>query len=886
MVFSTVSRDATSAYGDLCREFQVKPNPGVLTALKGHTLDTIEKFDLSVGYFGSKQVEIIAKLIPECPFLQSINLAGNSITSSVIETLCAGLARSVVQRVDISNNPMDIHSGQRILETLRQNIAITSCSVVGCVLPDYLVDDISVQVEMNELLFRNREVEKKEQSAAAVNSNLSNGLSSAALNSVCTAIGDMNHRGRSSPLNFDEISNTEDVESLADVILDDDISDFSAAVETEKKQLPQLLMQSGRGPVSVLLRGVTQRWIGSTETIKTMISSSMVQGAHYTDLSFPVDTIDSGKFWRSQLSSASMPNIAETFRWMRFPDYCREIGVSPTFQGKTLLVSSLLKGTRWFECAANVVRECDPLRSLTCLRALPDIGLFHFQFFKAETKVDIVVDDWVPVVGNASTSSLSLACLHNQDPSDAWAALLEKAYAKLHGGYAQLLGGSMRYALEDLTGAVCCKKTWTVSAVRLRGRENFFRNIRDHIIHRRIVAVKSSALGELQRRSLVASGIVPNRSYLLTNAIPLHDGTTFVVQLSSPTNALSWQGRYGPSSQELKNTPELQQLASSTSFWISFEDFVSMFDSAYVLNHIPSIDISLRVLSIDGHTADLGSSGALLGSGGWPLNDSILISTTSREAEVIVRVLQPDHRVTRGESVSVAGLEAHVVTDQGKNYDGWGTEACFSSCGGSGGDPSADSGCLVRGRELVIPVTVRKDAPLRLVVSSDRALSAYQVIASSTRSPFTIEYQPTKLLMVQHRGQWHGREAAGRHHNERGIKDSVQLLVTVAAAPGANSESNEDVHLLLDQGNARTPYSIGLVGKYGSQRIQNVSELQPLLSVDFGPKQTVGTTLHVKGNGVTSFVVIPMTWNSNEEGEYKFNCLSTTRRITIVELKP
>lgn len=40
-------------------------------------------------------------------------------------------------------------------------------------------------------------------------------------------------------------------------------------------------------------------------------------------------------------------------------------------------------------------------------------------------------------------------------PNETWVPLIEKAYAKLHGNYAYLIGGHSMEAIEDLTGGVC-----------------------------------------------------------------------------------------------------------------------------------------------------------------------------------------------------------------------------------------------------------------------------------------------------------------------------------------------------------------------------------------------------------------------------------------------
>lgn len=58
------------------------------------------------------------------------------------------------------------------------------------------------------------------------------------------------------------------------------------------------------------------------------------------------------------------------------------------------------------------------------------------------------MDDRLPTRGDRP------AYMHCAQPDVFWAALLEKAYAKLYGGYAFLKYGTVGRALQDLTGAV------------------------------------------------------------------------------------------------------------------------------------------------------------------------------------------------------------------------------------------------------------------------------------------------------------------------------------------------------------------------------------------------------------------------------------------------
>ncbi|XP_066550330.1 calpain-3 isoform X3 [Amia ocellicauda] len=316
------------------------------------------------------------------------------------------------------------------------------------------------------------------------------------------------------------------------------------------------------------------------------------------------------------------------FEWKRPPEICE----NPQF---------IIGGANRTDICQGDLGDCWLLAAIACLtlnekllyRVIPPdqsfvdnyAGIFHFQFWRYGDWVDVVIDDRIPTFNN------QLVFTKSAERDEFWSALLEKAYAKLHGSYEALKGGNTTEAMEDFTGGVteffemkeAPKELFKIMKKALERGSLMGCSIDDtmgitpgvpapsvigQLIDKMITDAEASKKdpGESPAGSLVparfetrtVTGLVKGHAYSVTGVEEVKqtqhkENKVRLVRLRNPWGQVEWNGPWSDNSKEWSTILKAEkdklqhQVAEDGEFWMSFEDFKKNFTKIEICNLTP-----------------------------------------------------------------------------------------------------------------------------------------------------------------------------------------------------------------------------------------------------------------------------------------------------------
>ncbi|XP_045835744.1 calpain-13 [Meles meles] len=208
-------------------------------------------------------------------------------------------------------------------------------------------------------------------------------------------------------------------------------------------------------------------------------------------------------------------------------------------------------------------------------------GIFRFRFWQCGQWVEVVVDDRLPILEKEY-----LFVRPRSNDQEFWPCLLEKAYAKFHGSYANLHYGFLPDSLVDLTGGV-------VTNVDLSFPSDLVMMVKTAAKAGSLITCATPAEPTGVARSL-ENGLVSQHAYTVTGAERIQSwrGWEDLIRLWNPWGRIEWRGRWCDGSLEWQKIPEQQrrQLYENKEdgeFWMSCQDFRDNFSCLLICNQFP-----------------------------------------------------------------------------------------------------------------------------------------------------------------------------------------------------------------------------------------------------------------------------------------------------------
>jgi Calpain family cysteine protease len=372
--------------------------------------------------------------------------------------------------------------------------------------------------------------------------------------------------------------------------------------------------------------------------------SEQGKGKRYEDSSFPANA---ASLYRSSKALPEYDAGAGEVKWLR----PHELTSEPSyFRDGVAGAGDVVKGRlddAWLLGALAVVAAHPGNLIENLFSSDPDdfnkYGVYTCRFYINGEWQEIVSDTRLPCIALSETADAPTGALSRHVPmygrgldlNELWVPLVEKAYAKLHGTYEALSGGTVGEALVDLTGGSCvriCLGEERVEAMVGDGR--LWDRLRRYVRWQYVIACTAE---DPSKRGVTAddAGIPVNAA---CSVVAMRECSGFrLVRVRNPWGLCEWTGDWSDSSPLWEDYPDVYAAVTATSaatsafvnatdtvaagsvppwrrdasdgtFWMSYGDFTARFTHLYACRIFP--DDSFRQYCVHGEWAGKTAGGA------------------------------------------------------------------------------------------------------------------------------------------------------------------------------------------------------------------------------------------------------------------------------------
>ncbi|KAL7676603.1 hypothetical protein ACOME3_002852 [Neoechinorhynchus agilis] len=316
------------------------------------------------------------------------------------------------------------------------------------------------------------------------------------------------------------------------------------------------------------------------QVYEEVIEDCRKHGKLFVDKTFPANKSSLGK-------------VNQKVEWHR----PKELYESPVFLEETSpegIRQSFYLSNCWFAAAISALMDHRTALEFTTPngQGFADkqyFGVFRFRFNQHGTRIEVVVDDQLPFVTENGQRTM-MAMGNALNPIDFWLPLIEKAYAKIRGGYWTMNFGLPSEAMGDLMDGLPEK-------LNLRLKSLTSEWIRTHI--ERTISEGGIIVGSTisSENTVRANEIANNHSYSIHRAEKVSFGTfgSSLILLKNPwSDGTTWSGKWAWKDfvwQQIGSSERLllgfENFEKSGMFWMEATDFIAQFDTVDFIHRSP-----------------------------------------------------------------------------------------------------------------------------------------------------------------------------------------------------------------------------------------------------------------------------------------------------------
>ncbi|ORC90874.1 calpain-like cysteine peptidase [Trypanosoma theileri] len=413
-------------YERKCLELHCRKNSAICSILcdvpdEFHSLKSI---DISKNFLGPKGILPLLEIIRCCRNIRMLNLSEQKLDTDAIDALCLALRQhpSVV-RINLSHNPLTMSAGSLLLQLAKTNPVIEYIILEDTGIRTSLLIGIEGQLELNRLLkdkAAEMDLEYGGLSEETKNTNIKGGGGIHEVSKIMNNVLSSEMPSKIKGIPTDPILSTiMSISGGASV----SVSATSHGVHVNRKRLKSQDVEAALLCFSHNIHEI----LFDENPIPTIAQLCEQQNGWFYDTQFAPDDVSIHRRATVQY---------EITGWRRVRDICPSAKLFPDDDDEDCLMlpHKVPQLFQWiFTCVEAVFTDVETLHNSILCSSSPDYGIYALRVHIDGAWRYVIVDDFLPV-----NNKDMFIFTHPIEGKYFWPCILEKALAKMHGGYPAL----------------------------------------------------------------------------------------------------------------------------------------------------------------------------------------------------------------------------------------------------------------------------------------------------------------------------------------------------------------------------------------------------------------------------------------------------------------